>query len=505
MEVAGLSAAQIASTAYDGTGGITVVCGRGNNGGDGMVVARHLARWHLPVQVFVVEAKSGPADSEAGINRNVLAASGVSCEFVSASNLEPVRSAIQGSGLIVDALLGTGLDRPVEGVYADLIQLINEAPGTVLAIDVPSGINSDTGQIMSSAVQADLTVTFGHLKAGLLHYPGAEHAGAIELIDIGLPPLELFERRSQVDDWWLATYQQIADWLVVRTQDAHKGTFGRLLCVAGSGAMTGAAMLACRSALRSGVGISVLATPASLLTRLPAEEVIYRPLAETEFATISGAALVELETEMEQSSAVLIGPGLSSNVDTIKFVHEFMRKVRLPLIVDADALNAIAQNKNASNEFQNAEEMIFTPHPKELSRLMAQPVGEIQADRIAAAERARDKFGCNIVLKGAHTVVATVHDGTFIIPCGNSGMATAGAGDVLSGVIGSFLAQGMKAGQAAVAGAYIHAAAGDLAADSHGEDGLVASNIMEALPVVLSDMRAGEFMGSELEQMVLSL
>lgn len=502
MEVAGLAAAQVAATMYDGTAGVTVLCGRGNNGGDGMVLARHLQRWQIPVSVYLIDSgsKAANAESEASINKNVLQSSGLSINHISPNDLEPVRSAIAGSSLVVDALLGTGLDRAVEGIYADLIELINESGETVLSIDVPSGINSDTGQVMGIAVEADVTVTFGHLKAGLLHYPGSVHSGDITLVDIGLPNIE-----DSVDgaNWWLTTYQHVADALLPRNLDAHKGTFGRLLCVAGSATMTGAAILAARSALRSGAGLAVLATAKSIVHNLPAEEIIYRALPDTEFGTIASSAIQDLETELEISNAILVGPGLSSNIETIKFVQEFLRVVRKPCIVDADGLNAIAQSKQFSLGAPSTA--VFTPHPKELSRLLEIPVAEIQMDRIAAAEKARDKFGCNIVLKGAHSVVATVDSGTHIIPSGNPGMATAGSGDVLSGIIGSFLAQGMSAADAAIAGAYIHGAAGDLAAYTHGEDGMVASDIMDAVPMVLADLREDEFSGTDLEEMVLSI
>lgn len=502
MEVAGLAAAQVAATMHDGAGGVTVFCGRGNNGGDGLVVARHLMRWHIPVSVFMVDSaarKTNDANSEASINKAVLEAAGAQVNFISPNDLEPARTAITGSTLVIDALLGTGLDRLVEGVYADVINLINEGSEFVLALDVPSGINSDTGQVMGVAVNADATVTFGHLKAGLLNYPGASHAGKVTLVDIGLPSSDDVSEPQ----WWLATYQQVADWLVDRPSDAHKGTFGRLLCVAGSATMTGAAMLASRSALRSGAGIAVLATAKSVVQHLPPEEIIYRQLAETDFGTVSASAIPELETELEQCTAVLLGPGMSSNVDTIKFVQEFLKVVKVPCIVDADGLNAIAQSKQVTLRFPG--EVVFTPHPKELSRLLGLSVSEIQSDRISAAQAGREKYGCNIVLKGARTVVATVDDGTYIIPCGNAGMATAGSGDVMSGIIGALLGQGMSAGKAAIAGAYIHAAAGDTAAAIYGQDGMVASNIMEAVPNVLVRLRSDEFIGTELEQTVLSL
>ncbi len=512
MEVAGLAAAQIAATLYDGTGDITIICGRGNNGGDGLVVARHLTRWDLPVNILVVQsaAKQENSESEVAINLEIIESCGLPVDFISASDLELVRAALAGSSLIIDALLGTGLNRPLEGIYPDLIDLINESGETVLSIDIPSGINADTGQVMGVAVEADATITFGHLKAGQLHYPGAQHCGEITLIDIGLPNPDALPEclidlvpTMQEPQWWLASHQQVADWLISRRANAHKGTFGRLLCIAGSASMSGAAMLSSRTALRTGSGIAVLATAKSVIDHLPPEEIIYRRLSETEFGTINHAAISELETEIDQCQAILIGPGLSSNVQTIKTVQELLSAVKKPCIVDADALNALAQSKQFV--LGSPKTTVFTPHPKELSRLLGICVEEIQQDRTKAAEGASKKFGCNIVLKGAHTVVATVEHGTYIIPGGNSGMATAGAGDVLSGVIGSFLAQGMDAGFAAIAGAYIHAAAGDLAAFSHGEDGMVASNIMEAVPVVLADLRADEFAGTELEQMILSI
>lgn len=503
MEVAGLATAQLAATMYDGEGGVSILCGRGNNGGDGLVAARHLMRWQIPVSVYMVEPvanKAANPESEAAINKAVLEASGMQVDFISANDIEPARSAVSSSSLVIDALLGTGLDRQVEGIYADLIKLINDSQKPVLSVDIPSGINSDTGQIMGLAVEADATITFGLLKAGLMHHPGATNCGDITLVDIGLPPVPDTMAGA---NWWLATYPDVADWLPERASDAHKGSFGRLLCVAGSAAMTGAAMLCARAALRSGVGIAVLATAKSAIPSLPPEEIIYRPLADTEFGTMSTAAIAELETELEQSSAVAIGPGLSSNVETIKFVHEFLPRIKKPCIVDADGLNAMSQSK--STTLGAPDQTILTPHPKELSRLLGISVSEIQSDRISAAERGRDKFGCNVVLKGAHTVVATASGATYIIPAGNPGMATAGAGDVLSGIIGAFLAQGIAPQHAAVAGAYVHAAAGDIAAFSHGEDGMVASNIMEAVPLVLADLRSYEFTGTDLEQMVLSI
>jgi NAD(P)H-hydrate epimerase len=267
--------------------------------------------------------------------------------------------------------------------------------------------------------------------------------------------------------------------------------------------MTGAAMLAARASLRTGLGISVLATTPSALAVAPPEEIIYFPLPETADGSVALSAMQKFDDQLERASAYLIGPGMTEHPDTMAFMQTFIEKIDKPAIIDADALNAIA--KKPGLKIGNASEVVITPHPKEMSRLLGVPMSEVQANRIATAERARDKFGCNIVLKGAHTVVATVDGTTWIIPCGNPGMATAGSGDVLSGIIGGLLAQGMPAQHAAVAGTYLHAAAGDLAAHTHGEDGMVASSITEALPTVLSEIRLGEFTGTELEEMILGM
>ena len=502
MEVAGLTAAQVASSmrAADDYAGVAVVCGGGNNGGDGFVVARHLQRWRIMTQVFVI-GKPPKAGSEADVNMRILESIGCEIEYVTEETLEHFQSALRRSSLIVDAIFGTGIDRKVEGLYADAIDIINFSHIQVLSIDVPSGINSDTGAVMGTAIEADATVTFGHLKAGLLHHPGADHAGDIILADIGLPE----PKSGTADDteWYLATYPQIAQWLPSRGADVNKGSLGRLLCIAGSNRMAGAGMLASRASLRTGVGVTVFASTKSALSVAPPEEIVYQELPETETGSISSAAMEQIKSDRDRASAYVIGPGLTTHNETVKFVHQFVAVLEKPTVIDADALNAIADA--SAIKFANGSEIVMTPHPKEMSRLLGITVAEVQADRIAAAEKGRDKYGCTVVLKGAHTVVATVDGTTWIIPCGNPGMATAGAGDVLSGIIGALLAQGVPAQHAAVAGTYLHAAAGDLASATHGEDGMVASNIIEALPEVLAQIRSGEYTGTDLEEMLLSM
>ncbi len=508
MEIAGLGASKMLLELMEGMpAAVTVICGRGNNGGDGLVVARHLHRAGVDVVVFMVGPATGGngLSNECTTNREILEGLGIEINYISDNDLEPVKTSIWETSAIVDALLGTGLDRPVEGIYAQLVELINESARPILSIDIPSGINSDTGQIMGVAVRAAATATFGSIKPGMLCHPGAAHAGDIRIIDIGLPmpetlPEELLDSLPQLEipRWWLATAFDVQDKLPVRPADSHKGSFGNILLVAGSLGMSGASLMAAKSCLRSGAGMAILATPKSLLRGLPSEEIIYRGLSETDAGTVSIDAISDLEHEMERAEVMIIGPGLSSNVETIKFVHELVKRVRVPCVIDADGLNALSQNPKVLTETEGG--FVFTPHPKELSRLMGKTVKEIQTDRIRSAQEAAKRFGATIVLKGAHSVVATPDDDVYIIPTGNSGMATAGSGDVLSGIIAGLLAQGLNRTWAAVTGTYIHGAAGDLAASELGEDGMVAGDIMDYVPIAMKALRDGTFTGSLLEQ-----
>ncbi|MBX9689698.1 MAG: NAD(P)H-hydrate dehydratase [Candidatus Obscuribacterales bacterium] len=507
MEIAGLSASKMLLDLMEGMpAAVTVLCGRGNNGGDGLVIARHLYRAGVDVSVFMIGSSSGTSNSaENQINRDILESLGIEINIIAENDLEPLKTSIWETSAIVDALLGTGLDRPVEGLYAELIEMMNESARPILSVDIPSGINSDTGQIMGTAVRAAATATFGSIKPGLLCHPGAMLAGEIKIIDIGLPlpeslPEELRDSLPQLEipRWFLATAFDLQEKLPVRPSDSHKGSFGQILLVAGSLGMTGAALMAAKSGLRSGAGLAILATPKSLLHALPAEEVIYKGLSETEAGTISLDALRDIEAEMERAQVMVIGPGLSSNVETIQFVHELVKKVRVPCVIDADGLNALSQNIKILADTEGG--FVFTPHPKELSRLTGKPVKDIQADRIRAAQDAAKRFGATIVLKGANSVVATPDDDVFIIPTGNSGMATAGSGDVLSGIIAGLIAQGLNRTWAAVAGTYIHGAAGDLAAAEIGEDGMLAGDILSCVPAVIKMLREGSYPGSRLEQ-----
>ena len=497
MEIAGRGAAEMALSIWqDNPGDVVVFCGRGNNGGDGMVAARYLHLWEVPVSVVLLPSDKSAAEfemttEESNTNRALVQHFGIP---ITTGNELP--SDVFPT-LILDALLGTGITRDVKDDFRSAIDSINDSGAEVLAIDLPSGIDSDSGQIRGAAVKADHTVTFGYLKPGLLNEPGGGLAGEITLVDIGLP--DLGDKRPLIQ---LAVSEWIREVLPERPADSHKGTYGTILTIAGSLGMMGATLLASESALRVGGGLSLLAVPHSLLSQLPPKEVIYRALPETEGNSISLKALDKLDDDLEKATAIILGPGISTEKETVQFVQKFVSEklaaLKKPCVIDADALNALSQSKKSLIGKDN--KIVLTPHPKELSRLMDVSTDEIQSDRIAWAQKAADKFKCIVVLKGARTVVADYEGLVFINPTGNAGMATAGAGDVLSGTIGGLLAQGMDPIDAAVCGVYLHGFAGDLAAREIGEAGLLAGDISRALPYALSAIKRGQC--SDLENLL---
>ena len=482
MELAGHSAALVAyDMMADCSGKAIVLCGNGNNGGDGLVIARFLNLWNVPVEVWLVsKAKAGMTTEEAKANLAIAQQTGIPIKyFERAADID-----FDDADLVIDALLGTGLDRPVESALKELIERLGDEDLQVLSVDVPSGVNSDTGQIMGAAVQANQTVTFGYIKSGLLCHPGAELCGKLHLIDIGLP--QLGERSPKL---WLTTVEHVRELLPIRKTDSNKGTYGTLLTIAGSLGMSGATLLSSESSLRVGCGLSLLATPKSQVANLPPQEVIYRGVSETDKGSIHPKAIAELEEELKKASALVLGPGMSTHPETVQFVAEFVSKTlatspELACVIDADALNCIAKQPDCISKSRHA--FVLTPHPKELSRLTGKSSTDIQADRINAAIAAAQKFSCVVLLKGANTVIADPYGVVFINPTGNPGMAKAGAGDVLSGIIGGLLAQGLTPLDAAVAGAYIHGRAGDLATKIHGDSGVMASDISLCIPEAVS-------------------
>lgn len=477
MEAASRSVADAACCMLGGSPAgkrIAVFCGRGNNGGDGFAAARHLSGRKADVSVFLAgDAKSLKGDALA--NFSMLRAWNVPVvELHSRSGLRK----ISPGDLIIDALLGTGISGDVVGVAADAIQWINRSGCPVLSVDMPSGLSGDTGRFGNACVRADRTVTFGCMKRGLTLHPGREYAGQVKVADIGIP--ESVASSVEVKTF-LVEVQDIAPLLPKRPPSAHKGTFGKVLILAGSTGMTGAGVLCSMSVLKAGAGLAILGVPASLnpIFEEKLTEVMTRPLSETESGSLSMSAENEIRALLNWADAAAIGPGISRNSDTAELARRVILKNRKPMVADADGINAFEGKSGLLKNKKGV--LVLTPHAGELSRLTGKTLREIEADRIESARTAAQQLNCVMVLKGAPTVTAGPDGRVFVNSTGNSGMATAGAGDVLTGIITGLLAQGASAVHAAVCGVYMHGLAGDLAAAVKTERSLIAGDIPDYL------------------------
>ncbi len=461
---------------------ITILCGKGNNGGDGFVVARLLHRRHARVHVLVLSPLADLSRDAAVMCRRLVRVAGRSA-------VKPFQSADQTRGLLVssdfviDALLGTGLSSDVTGIYREAIDLINNVGRPVIAVDIPSGIHADSGTIMGRAVRASMTVTFGLPKLGLFVGSGIDHSGAIYVADIGIPPayLEAIDSRTV-----LITRSAALDALPSRRPSSHKGTFGHVGIIAGSVGKTGAAALAAQAALRVGAGLVTVATPNSVNDVLEAKllEVMTVPMPETKARTLARSSLERILAFMQARTAIAIGPGLSTNPETVELVQSLMKYLDRPTVLDADALNALTGR--ASLLIQCKTPPILTPHPGEMARLEVDTTTQtVNADRIGTARRFSRERGVFVVLKGARSVIARPDGLVAICPTGNPGMATAGTGDVLTGMVVGLLAQGLSAWDAACTATYVHGYAGDLAAQQLGQAGMLARDLIVQIPYAL--------------------
>lgn len=473
---------------------VAIFCGKGNNGGDGFVVARHLLDRGADVSVFLVWPKD-EITGDARLNLEILERMDGNIAYLGegASAAEAATLAASQADVIVDAILGTGIRGPVTGPAAAVIEALMRAPRRlVVSVDVPSGVQADTGAVVGPAVKADVTVTFALPKVGLVVYPGAEYCGRLVVADIGIPR-RILEAPGR--GFTLIDREFAAGLLPPRRPDSHKGSYGRVLVVAGSEGLAGAAVLSSVAVLRSGAGLVTLAGPESLVdamaSRLP-PEVMTLALPETRARSIARASAGVVIDRAGSFDALAIGPGLSRNPETQEAVREIVSESPIPVVVDADGLNALA----ADLEFlvglaeRARAPLVFTPHPGEMARLTGLSPAEVQADRIRIAQECAEAWGAAIVLKGARTVVAGPGGDVYINTSGNPGMATAGAGDVLTGVVAGLIAQGLDGVKAAALGVYVHGLAGDLARDEVGSSGLVASDILDRLPRALDACRA---------------
>ncbi|MCE7965270.1 MAG: NAD(P)H-hydrate dehydratase [Nitrospira sp. NTP2] len=464
---------------------VTIVCGKGNNGGDGFVIGRLLKRKKAKVHVLLLVSPQDLARDAKTMYQRFLRSAGPSA-VTRPTGSDTMRRRLESSELIVDAILGTGLSTPVTGLYFDVIEAINTAGRPTIAVDLPSGLQADTGAVMGTAVRANLTVTLGLPKLGLYCGAGIEHAGAVRLVNIGIPSSFVDAVGSRVM-LISGTFARAA--LPARHLTAHKGTYGHLGLVAGSVGKTGAAAMAATAALRVGTGLVTVAVPSSVNDILEAKllEAMTWPMPETKARTFARSGLDRLLTFAGTRDAIALGPGLTTHPETVDLVQEFIKRVDQPCVLDADALNALAGKASLLTECKHPP--IITPHPGEMARLEAEATTQsVNQDRLGTAVRFARERGVFVLLKGARTVIARPDGMAAICPTGNPGMATAGTGDVLTGMVGGLLAQGVGPWEAACAATYLHGLAGDRAAADLGQPGMIAGDVIHHLPHALTSL-----------------
>jgi hydroxyethylthiazole kinase-like uncharacterized protein yjeF len=483
MEAAGSGAASLLARRFGSLRSrrVAVMCGKGNNGGDGFVAARRLAARGARVRVYL----AGRRDEVHGDAAEALSRwRGPVAELADRSVLAHLDRELGVADLVVDALLGTGLRGPARGLVAEVIEAINRAGRIgrpVAALDVPSGVDSDRGQLLGPAVEARITATFVGYKPALLLHPACERAGEVMVIPIGIPEAEV---GAGIKTHLLEAADARAG-LIPRRADTHKGTYGHLLVVAGSLGKTGAAALAGRAGLRSGAGLVTVATSASQqpIVAVLGMETMTEALAETAERSLALAARGQLLELARRMDAVALGPGLSLVAETEALARAMVEEVERPMVVDADALTALTGHLDVLARARAPR--VLTPHPGEMARLLGTSVSEVQADRLGVVREFCQRHRVWLVLKGAHSIVGAPDSALRINPTGNPGMATGGTGDVLTGMIGAFLARGLDPLAALQAAVYLHGAAGDLAARARGEEGLIAGDILEHIPLAL--------------------
>jgi ADP-dependent NAD(P)H-hydrate dehydratase / NAD(P)H-hydrate epimerase len=479
MENAGRAVARAAIRLAGGGYGkrAVVVCGKGNNGGDGLVAARHLLRDGLGVSVVTLHPLASYRDW-AAVNFRRFDANGGRWRPYSQ---ELLARELGRADVVVDAIFGTGFHGPAQGDAVKAIGAMNACVAPVVAVDIPSGVEGETGRFQGDAVRADVTVTFGSLKPGLVFHPGAALAGLVEVTDIGFPP-DLLQ-----SDLWLVERADVSRLVPRREAEGHKRSSGAVLVLAGSRAMTGAAILAATAAYRAGAGLVTLAVPQGILAVVESAitEATFLPLPQTEDGAVSDRAWGALSERLHDVRAVAVGPGLTTSRSTAGLVRRLVAESPVPIVLDADGLNAFAGR--GAELASRASEAVITPHPGEFGRLVGMSSGEVVEDRVGHARKAAAEFRCTVLLKGSRTVVAEPDGRAFVNPTGGPYLATGGTGDVLTGAIAGLLAQQLRPSEAAILGAYAHGLAGGAAAEVLG-NGTVASDVLARLPSALTEL-----------------
>jgi hydroxyethylthiazole kinase-like uncharacterized protein yjeF len=482
---------------------ILILIGPGNNGGDGLVAARHLHDAGAKIFLYFF----GERQSREPMMKPIRDRRIKRIEATKDENLDELKGLLASVDTVIDALFGTGTTRPFSGLVLMILDRVRRAkirrPDIkVIALDLPSGLNADTGEVDPGCLYVDNTITLAFPKPGLFKFPGAERVGEISVVDIGLPGFIEEETTPEylADEW-------VQSVLPERSPQANKGNFGKVLVLAGSANYIGAPYLACSGAMRVGAGLVTLAATGRLQAIIANKltEVTYLPLPEVRPWLIAREAIPVLFRQFEQYNVLLMGCGMGQNETVVRLIRSLLlshpkaktAKPKLPsLVLDADALNALAMVPKWWDLMP--EDAILTPHPGEMARLTGMTVDEVQLDRLELAKKMAGEWHKTIVLKGAYTVIASPDGRTQISHVANAGLASAGTGDVLAGVIAGLLAQGLNLFDAAAAGVYIHGMAGEVVKDRLGDAGMVASDLLPELPLVIKRLKAG-LPGDEVE------
>jgi ADP-dependent NAD(P)H-hydrate dehydratase / NAD(P)H-hydrate epimerase len=480
MENAGRQVVAAMEAAYESrlNGRVAVLCGRGNNGGDGFVVARTLLQRGIDASVFVIGSLAD-VRGDAKTNLDILGRLGVTVvEIGDEQSWELHFSEISHCSLIVDAIFGTGLKSALAGMMETIVADVNASSIPIVSIDLPSGMSADTPHAVGDCIDASMTVTLAAPKLPLVLPPGEEHAGDVVIADIGIPPDVIDGVDGQHIE--LLTPEQLRDVVEPRAADSHKGDFGRVTIVAGSRGKTGAAHLAAMGALRSGAGLVTVATPSSVLPIVAsmAPEMMTEALAESAEGSVAAKAidrLLELRHDV-----IACGPGLGRGPDVADFVRSLLERATVPLVLDADAISVLSDDPGRLVG-REERDVIITPHPGEMARLIGSSIDEVQANRIDVATEFSTTHRVYVVLKGHRTIIATPDGHVFINPTGNPGMATGGTGDVLTGTIAAWVAQLLDAEAACRLAVFLHGAAGDLAEAEEGQVAMIATDVIAHL------------------------
>ncbi len=458
---------------------VGIAAGRGNNGGDGFVIARYLASRHIDLCVYLL-SKTERLKGDAAANMKLLHRMGVPVhEVPDMDAFELHQGQMRQCGLWVDAMLGTGLKSDVRGIFKEMIDFLNTLQKPIIAVDIPSGLDSDTGKPRGCCTKATVTVTYGLPKIGQVVLPGTEYVGTLEVVDIGISPAVVHEVGPKHH---LLTREMIKSCFKSRALQSHKGTTGHLLVLGGSPGKTGAAVMTSRAAMRVGAGLVTLGIPKSLNTAVESQltEVMTVPLPENAGQTLGLSAYERIMSLLENKKGLAIGPGLGTAKSTQNLVRRLIQTTRVPMVIDADALNSLVGGLENLKDLKVP--VVMTPHPGEMARLVGKTSLQVQQERIREARNLATTRKVYLVLKGARTVVAHPDGVVFINPTGNPGMASGGMGDVLTGMIAGLIVQGLSVGEAANAGVYLHGCAADFLARKMGPVGFLASDVIEILP-----------------------